>query len=205
MKSMNTLPSILCLFFLHLSSSANTIFVLGEGLDDPSIIAQSNDPSNTISFYMHDVLDNQPYKEEPIITQRLPNNNQENKPDLPTTDGRADMEGLEFGPITAIDQALYQYLEPGSPVLIGSAQGIYVASSDDGVGHYMVAIKASFSNGDGLKFFGVHQVDTHESHIAVVGGTGKYRNANGYASVKTLDLGSNGRPYKLLLFNVHLG
>ncbi|KAK2637559.1 hypothetical protein Ddye_032351 [Dipteronia dyeriana] len=37
---------------------------------------------------------------------------------------------------------------------------------------------------DGLRFFEVYRKDGAESHIAVIGGTGKYNGANGYATVK---------------------
>ncbi|KAF5742644.1 hypothetical protein HS088_TW09G00695 [Tripterygium wilfordii] len=76
---------------------------------------------------------------------------------------------------------------------MGTAQGLYVASSEDGSSH-MMALSTNFGNHasqDGLRFFGVHRLDAPESHIAVIGGTGKYHGANGYAIVKVLDLGSH--------------
>lgn len=39
---------------------------------------------------------------------------------------------------------------------------------------------------DSISFFGVHRTATPESQIAVIGGTGKYENAKGYATVETL-------------------
>ncbi|KAH9661251.1 Dirigent protein 9 [Citrus sinensis] len=64
-----------------------------------------------------------------------------------------------FGAITVIDDELTEGHELGASV-IGKAQG----------------------------FFGVHRTASHESGIAVVGGTGKYENAEGYATIETLHL-----------------
>ena len=55
---------------------------------------------------------------------------------------------------------------------------------------------------DGLKFFGVYKKNVPESHIAVIGGTGKYHDANGYAVIKAR--GEENRTKKLLSFNVYL-
>ncbi|KAA8534275.1 hypothetical protein F0562_031792 [Nyssa sinensis] len=98
------------------------------------------------------------------------------------------LQELELGTVTKIDEYLLASSVFGSP-LIGRAQGMYVASSDDGNSH-MMAMTATFANSeykDGLRFFGVHRTDVSESHIAVIGGTGKYHSANGYAAVKTLN------------------
>lgn len=121
---------------------------------------------------------------------------------------------LEFGTVTVIDQELFKGSSNNvnmSP-MVGKAQGIYVASSEDGSSH-MMAMTAYFAGSgfkDGLRFFGVHKTDVPESHIAVIGGIGKYQGANGYATVKAVNrVGSHtdeegkGRTNKLL-FNVYL-
>ncbi|KAF7142192.1 hypothetical protein RHSIM_Rhsim05G0006200 [Rhododendron simsii] len=57
--------------------------------------------------------------------------------------------------------------ESGS-VFVGKAQGMYVASSEDGSSHTM-AMTISFVNGEykgGLRLFGVHRRDDNESHVA---------------------------------------
>lgn len=120
---------------------------------------------------------------------------------------RATLQELEFGTVTVIDEELFNSVTP----ILGKAKGIYVASSEDGSSH-MMAMTAYFASGDykdGLRFFGVHQTDVPESHVAIIGGTGKYHAANGYATVKTLDAGSNVEgegigTNGLLLFNVYL-
>ncbi|XP_031378475.1 dirigent protein 18-like [Punica granatum] len=118
----------------------------------------------------------------------------------------ATLQELELGTVTPIDEEMFDAtsssstLYGSSPRVTGKGQGIYVASSEDGTSH-MVAMAAYFAGSefkDGLRFFGVHRRDASESHIAVIGGTGKYNDANGYASVKAV----NGNIY--LLFTVYL-
>ncbi|KAK3232274.1 hypothetical protein Dsin_004155 [Dipteronia sinensis] len=131
---------------------------------------------------------------------------------------RAALQELEFGTLVIIDEDLfelhYSSLHGSSPRSLGKAQGIYVATSEDGTSH-MMSMTASFSDTgfkDGLRFFGVYQKDGAESHIAVIGGTGKYDGANGYATVKArAHSGSNKlvggqaqEANKYLLFNVYL-
>ncbi|CAK7325606.1 unnamed protein product [Dovyalis caffra] len=97
---------------------------------------------------------------------------------------RATLQELEFGSVTEIDEDLFVY---GS-LVVGKAQGVYVASSEDGTSH-MMAITTKFVKNkfkDGLRFFGVHKTDVPESHIAVIGGTGKYHGANGYAVIRAV-------------------
>ncbi|KAL6341466.1 hypothetical protein AAG906_032585 [Vitis piasezkii] len=101
----------------------------------------------------------------------------------------ATLQKLMFGTITVIDDELTEGHEIGSSV-VGRAQGFYLASSLDGSSQTM-AFTALFHEGDHheedtLSFFGVHRTAAPESQIAIVGGTGKYENANGYASIQTL-------------------
>ncbi|CAI9091547.1 OLC1v1026604C2 [Oldenlandia corymbosa var. corymbosa] len=124
----------------------------------------------------------------------------------------ATLEELELGTVTTINENVYGGSIYGSS-LIGKAQGMYVASSEDGNSHMMAMTACFIRNEDCLRFFGVHRTDVnHESHVAVIGGSGKYQNANGYATIKTVDVSSSyaekkhsNNMYKLLLFNVYLG
>ncbi|KAM1698267.1 dirigent protein 25-like [Malus sylvestris] len=97
------------------------------------------------------------------------------------------LQKLMFGTLTVFDDELTEGHELGSG-LLGRAQGFYVASSEDGRSQ-TIAFTAMFQSGgyaDSLTFFGVHRVAASESHLAVMGGTGKYLNAKGYALVKTI-------------------
>ncbi|XP_077245080.1 dirigent protein 10-like isoform X4 [Tasmannia lanceolata] len=99
----------------------------------------------------------------------------------------ATLQKLLFGTLTVIDDELTEGHELGSAVL-GKAQGFYVASSEDGTSQTM-AFTAMFENGsytDTLSFFGVHRTVSSECQVAVIGGTGKYANAKGYATIKTV-------------------
>ncbi|WVZ02009.1 hypothetical protein V8G54_022815 [Vigna mungo] len=94
-----------------------------------------------------------------------------------------------FGRITVIDDEVTQGHEFGSEV-IGKAQGFHLTSSLDGSSRTMAFTVVFGGEGDeeedAVSFFGVHRTATKESHIAVVGGTGKYDNAKGYAKIETL-------------------
>ncbi|KAM1162172.1 hypothetical protein ACFX1Q_001987 [Malus domestica] len=94
-----------------------------------------------------------------------------------------------FGYVTVIDDNLTEGHELGSTVL-GKAQGFYLASSLDGNSHTMaftVLLHASEHDvEDTISLFGVHRTASPVSHIAVIGGTGKYENANGYAAIESL-------------------
>ncbi|KAF3453809.1 hypothetical protein FNV43_RR04250 [Rhamnella rubrinervis] len=96
------------------------------------------------------------------------------------------LQKLTFGTLTVFDDELTEGHELGSG-LLGKAQGFYVASSVDGTSQTM-AFTTMFESGgyaDSLTFFGVYRTAVSESHLAVMGGTGKYVNAKGYATVKT--------------------
>ncbi|CAI9787245.1 unnamed protein product [Fraxinus pennsylvanica] len=101
------------------------------------------------------------------------------------------LQQLMFGSVTVVDNEITEGHELGSAVL-GKAQGFYLASSSDGSTHTL-ALTALFHGGDHeiddsdtISFFGIHRTATPISHIAIVGGTGKYENAKGYATIETL-------------------
>lgn len=101
----------------------------------------------------------------------------------------ATLQKLLFGRITVIDDEITKGYELNSDV-IGKVQGFHLVSSLDGSSQTM-AFTALFGDeshddDDAINFFGVHRMATHESYIAVVGGTGKYENARGYAKIETL-------------------
>ncbi|CAI9273518.1 unnamed protein product [Lactuca saligna] len=99
------------------------------------------------------------------------------------------LQQLMFGSITVIDNELTEGHELGTGV-IGSGQGFYLASSLDGSSHTF-ALTTLFHGGDHevddtISFFGVHRTASEISHIAVIGGTGKYEEAKGYATIESL-------------------
>lgn len=100
------------------------------------------------------------------------------------------LQQLMFGSITVVDNQITQGHELGSSIL-GKAQGFYLTSSSDGTSHTL-ALTTLFHGqhehevDDTLSFFGVHRTATPISHIAIIGGTGKYENAKGYATIETM-------------------
>ncbi|OIV99367.1 hypothetical protein TanjilG_17177 [Lupinus angustifolius] len=95
-------------------------------------------------------------------------------------------EELMFGTMTVFDDELTEGHELGSG-LVGKAQGFYIASAVDGTSQ-VISFTAMFEeNGyvDSISFFGVHRTQVSESQLAIIGGTGKYVNAEGYAIIKT--------------------
>ncbi|KAH7537299.1 hypothetical protein FEM48_Zijuj03G0078000 [Ziziphus jujuba var. spinosa] len=102
------------------------------------------------------------------------------------------LQKLMFGSVTVIDDELTESHELGSTV-IGKAQGFYLASSLDGNSHTMV-VTVLLHGGDHdhhevedtISFFGVHRTAAPQSQIAVIGGTGKYENAKGYAVIESI-------------------
>ncbi|KAK6142102.1 hypothetical protein DH2020_006970 [Rehmannia glutinosa] len=96
------------------------------------------------------------------------------------------LQKLMFGTMTVFDDELTEAHDLGSG-LVGKAQGFYISSSEDGTSQTM-AFTVMFTSGsyaDSLSFLGVHRTAVAESHLAVMGGTGKYVNAKGFATVKT--------------------
>jgi hypothetical protein len=101
------------------------------------------------------------------------------------------IQKLMFGSVTVIDDQLTEEHELDSSV-IGRAQGFYLASSLDGTSKTVVltVLVHGGEHHDGvddtISLFGIHRTASPESEIAVIGGTGKYENARGYASLETL-------------------
>ncbi|KAJ8562711.1 hypothetical protein K7X08_031163 [Anisodus acutangulus] len=99
------------------------------------------------------------------------------------------LQQLMFGSITVVDNEITEGHELGSSIL-GRAQGFYLTSSSDGTSHTL-ALTTLFHGhdhevDDTISFFGIHRTATPISHIAVIGGTGKYENAKGYATIETM-------------------
>ncbi|KAK4427606.1 Dirigent protein 18 [Sesamum alatum] len=113
-----------------------------------------------------------------------PNNNGKT---ISTTQLGADGLGLGFGTITVIDDYLTSGPELGSQQL-GKAQGVYVASSADGSMQMMAftALMEGGEFGDSLNLFGVYKIGSSMSRLSVTGGTGKFKNACGFAEVRSL-------------------
>ncbi|XP_010450187.1 PREDICTED: dirigent protein 18-like [Camelina sativa] len=94
---------------------------------------------------------------------------------------------LGFGTITVIDDIITSGPDLGSQPL-GKAQGVYVASSADG-STQMMAFTVMLEGGeynDNLNFYGIYRIGSTMSHLSVTGGTGRFKNACGFAEVRPL-------------------
>ncbi|KAK9991599.1 hypothetical protein SO802_026584 [Lithocarpus litseifolius] len=105
----------------------------------------------------------------------------------PQTQLGPDGLGLGFGTITVIDDVLTSAPELGSQT-IGKAQGVYVASSADGTTQMMTftAMIEGGEYGDSLNFYGIYKIGSTMSYLSLTGGTGKFKNACGFAEVRSL-------------------
>ncbi|KAK1321988.1 hypothetical protein QJS10_CPA03g01454 [Acorus calamus] len=149
-------------------------------------------PAPLLTFFMHDILIG-------------PN---------PSTIASTTINGGLFGGgMTVIDDELTGSAELGSGT-VGKAQGFCVASAEEGTSK-TVAFTAMFEEGgyaDSLSFFGVQGTvgaAAEESRVAVMGGTGKYVGAKGYATVRAVVTGGGGENVTdgvgtLLQFSVYL-
>ncbi|KAK7295616.1 hypothetical protein RJT34_18527 [Clitoria ternatea] len=122
------------------------------------------------------------------------------------------IQKLMFGSATVVDDELTEGNELDSAV-IGRAQGFYLASSLDGSSQTIVLtiLVHGGEHHDGVEdtisLFGVHRTASPESEIAVIGGTGKYENARGYAALETLlkeDQHTTDGVDTILHFNIYL-
>ncbi|MED6123823.1 hypothetical protein PIB30_053035 [Stylosanthes scabra] len=92
-----------------------------------------------------------------------------------------------FGAVVMIDDPLTVGPEPSSK-LVGKAQGIYASASQNDLGLLMV-MNLEFCegkyNGSTLSLFGRNAVFNTVREMPIVGGSGLFRFAHGYAQAKT--------------------
>ncbi|PHT54267.1 Dirigent protein 9 [Capsicum baccatum] len=152
----------------NIVNNNNYPFLAGlNGQQQTNTILQNTGNNNVVSSQ-----DNQPF----VTAGQLPNG--------------LTLQQLMFGSITVVDNEITQGHELGSSIL-GRAQGFYLTSSSDGTSHTL-ALTTLFHGAhehevdDTISFFGIHRTATPISHIAIIGGTGKYENAKGYATIETM-------------------
>lgn len=110
--------------------------------------------------------------------------------------------------VRGIDEELFENSR-SKPHIIGRIEGFYVENSEENSGGHMMAMTMYFGKGeakDGIRVFGVYRSDhVKESHVAIIGGFGKYHGANGYATLKKSFRTKFGGKYnKFIEFNVYL-
>ncbi|KAL2893558.1 Dirigent protein 18 [Bienertia sinuspersici] len=114
-------------------------------------------------------------------------NNNNNQRNLNAAQLLPDGLGLGFGTITVIDDILTTSPDMNSQT-IGKAKGVYVASSTMGTSQLMAftAMLEGGEYGDSINFYGVYRIGSAYSKLSVTGGTGKFKNAYGFAELRPL-------------------
>ncbi|XP_057540222.1 dirigent protein 16-like [Amaranthus tricolor] len=115
------------------------------------------------------------------------NNNNNNNQNLNTAQLLPDGLSLGFGTITVIDDILTTSPDLGSQT-VGKAQGVYVSSSAVGSTQMMAftAMLEGGEYGDSINFYGIYKIGSTMSRLSVTGGTGKFKNACGFAELRPL-------------------
>ncbi|MCE3214758.1 hypothetical protein HAX54_053260 [Datura stramonium] len=178
---------------LPFSKANNQIFPIDGGVSLNNI----NDIINNNNYpFLAGLNGQQQQQSNNVVLQNTGNNNIVNSGDNQpfVTAGQLPsgltLEQLMFGSITVVDNQITEGHELGSSIL-GRAQGFYLTSSSDGTSHTL-ALTTLFHGehehevDDSISFFGIHRTATPISHIAIIGGTGKYENAKGYATIETM-------------------
>ncbi|XP_057854432.2 dirigent protein 2 [Cryptomeria japonica] len=142
-----------------------TIILCGKG---------ANGADKTMVFYMHDVLTGNSQTAKPVV--------------VPSGSG----SNLEFGAMTVIDDVLTETADPSSKV-VGRGQGMYVTSSLD-VSNFLLVFTAVLTSSEYAKstinFQGADRFVQSKRDVSVVGGTGMFKFAQGYATIESAGLAS---------------
>ena len=136
--------------------------------------ARKHNPTH-IQFYMHD-------------TPGGPNPSAVRVAGQPINATASSMGAFGFGSIYVMDNALTTTPEVNS-TLIGRAQGLYAMSSQEGELSLLMTLTYNFVsgayNGSSLSIVGRNPVMNEVREMPVVGGTGVFRLARGFALAKT--------------------
>ncbi|KAK8925726.1 hypothetical protein KSP39_PZI018438 [Platanthera zijinensis] len=117
----------------------------------------------------------------------------------------------DSGSVTVIDENMMgnvgRDIHHTAAISMGRVRGMCIVGSDYNINGCIMVMRAKFEiNGDSndsLRFFGVLQRGLKEFQVAVIGGSGRYVGANGFAVVKAVG-SAGGGVEKKLMFNVYL-
>ncbi|KAG2671760.1 hypothetical protein I3843_13G009200 [Carya illinoinensis] len=164
--------SVSTLYLILFSTSFPTSFGVFSQQSPITMYTKRMEKMTHLHFYFHDILDGKNPTAVRIIT-----------PPNRSVGG--------FGATYMIDDPLTEGPEPGSK-LVGRAQGIYALASQHDIGLLMV-INLSFLegiyNGSALSILGRNPVLDTVREMPIVGGSGVFRFARGYALAKTVSFG----------------
>ncbi|XP_031473080.1 dirigent protein 1-like [Nymphaea colorata] len=157
----------LTLFQLHLVSGgrlANGSSPLNQGLEEKT---------TTIHFFFHDIIVGEEPTAEKVAEVEM---------------SKTSMTG--FGMVALFDDPLTEGPDATSK-LIGRAQGLYASASQNDLSLLMVLnyvfLEGEY-NGSSLSILGRNSIFSSTREMPVIGGTGMFRLARGYALAKTYSL-----------------
>lgn len=166
-NKLNTFPKMTTLFAFSLILLSTYVILTDAKFSEQSLETQSAHRVEKVShlhFYFHDVVSGK-------------------NPTAIVVAGKRNA----FGMTAIIDDPLTEGPEPGSKA-VGRAQGVYTMSAQDGAALLMVmtfVFKEGKYNGSSISILGNnHYLDTVRE-MPVVGGSGAFRFARGYALAKT--------------------
>ncbi|XP_057425224.1 dirigent protein 22-like [Lotus japonicus] len=166
---------IMTIFFLsHFTTAAET-HTFGRTIS-PATLGLTNKPQKLshLRFFFHDIIGG-------------PNQTAFRIVEAPATV----KSPTRFGAVVMMDNPLTELPELGSKV-VGRAQGMYASASMDELGYLMVlnfAFTEGKYNGSNLSVLGRNRVFSAVREMPVVGGSGLFRFAHGYAQARTHFLG----------------
>jgi hypothetical protein len=167
-KSLSKLTSILLIFFFAIYVTAETPS-FSRNLS-PSSLGLEQEKLSHLHFYFHDIVSG-PNPTAVRVAQATTTNTS------PTG----------FGAVVMIDDPLTLQPESGS-TLVGRAQGIYALASQEEAGLLMVMnfafVEGEYS-GSTLSVLGRNTVFSEVREMPIVGGSGIFRFARGYAQART--------------------
>ncbi|XP_051134500.1 dirigent protein 21-like [Andrographis paniculata] len=150
---------------LFVSILLSSLFTLTKStFSDGSAAAAAAATTTHLHFFLHD-----------IVSGRHP------------TSIRVAGEKNKFGMTAVIDDPLTEGAEHGSPI-VGRAQGMYTSSALDAMSLHMAVnfeFLAGEFNGSTLSILGRNAFMEAVREFPIVGGTGRFRFAQGYALAKT--------------------
>ncbi|CAN6209101.1 unnamed protein product [Urochloa humidicola] len=149
------------------------------------LAADAADGTTHLSFFMHDIVSGS----NPTAVKVIKGPGSTTAPAL----------GMAFGDTTVVDDALTETSSPTSSA-VGRMQGIYMLSSQSGAALMVCAnllLTSGDHNGSTIAVLGRDDTAADVRELAVVGGTGKYRMANGYVLWKTSSMSGADATVKL--------
>ncbi|KAL6905540.1 hypothetical protein ACP4OV_003141 [Aristida adscensionis] len=160
-----------------------------------AVAAAAGEQETHIKLYWHDVLSGA----SPTAVQVVP---------AAATSGGSKPSETFFGGVMVIDDALTDGPDLNSSRLLGRAQGIYVGAGKDAMALLMsmsFVFQDGEFNGSSVAIMGRNDAASVVREMAVIGGTGVFRWARGYAQARThtFDLNTGDATVEYNLFIKH--